>query len=316
MASYRSRLTKPVGRWAEILFHAATLVAALSVLAILLAILLSLTWSSLPIFLRQGLSFFTSTTWDPIQEVFGALPSIYGTLITSFIAMLIAIPVSFGIALYITEICPRRLRQPLSVAIQLLAGIPSIIYGMWGLFVFAPTFANHIVPLLQPWTTIPFVGPMLEGPPLGIGLLPAGIILGIMVIPFISSVMQDVFRIVPSVLKESAYALGCTTWEVLWKVILPYGRVPVVGGVMLGLGRALGETMAVTFVVGNAHMLTQSLLMPGTTLSATLANEVAEAAGLHRAALFALGLTLFILSFCVLSFAKWMLARAEIKNGH
>jgi phosphate transport system permease protein len=316
MASYRSRLTKPVGRWAEVLFHAATLVAALSVLAILLAILLSLAWSSLPIFLRQGLSFFTSTTWDPIQEVFGALPSIYGTLITSFIAMLIAIPVSFGIALYITEICPRRLRQPLSIAIQLLAGIPSIIYGMWGLFVFAPTFANHIVPLLQPLTKIPFIGPMLDGPPLGIGLLPAGIILGIIVIPFSSSVMQDVFRMVPSVLKESAYALGCTTWEVLWKVILPYGRVPVVGGVMLGLGRALGETMAVTFVVGNAHMLTQSLLMPGTTLSATLANEVAEAAGLHRAALFALGLTLFILSFCVLSFAKWMLARAEIKNGH
>jgi phosphate transport system permease protein len=315
----RRRLTSsvgPTGKLTEMVFHAATFVAAISVLTILLAIIFSLVWTSLPIFLQQGLGFFTSTSWDPIQEVFGALPSIYGTLITSLIAMLIAIPVSFGIALYITEICPGRLRQPLSIAVQLLAGIPSIIYGMWGLFVFAPTFANHIVPLLQPLTHIPFLGAFFAGPPLGIGLLPAGIILGIMVIPFISSVMQDVFKIVPSVLKESAYALGSTTWEVLWKVILPYGRVPVVGGIMLGLGRALGETMAVTFVVGNAHMLTQSLLMPGTTLSATLANEVAEAAGLHRAALFGLGLTLFLLSFLVLAFAKWMLARAEIKNGH
>jgi phosphate transport system permease protein len=240
-----------------------------------------------------------------------------GTLVTSFIAMLIAVPVSFGIALFITELAPRWLRRPVSTAVELLAAIPSIIYGMWGLFVFAPIFADKA----QPWISDHLghwwlVGKLFQGPPLGIGVFTAGLILAIMVIPFIASVMRDVFEVVPTVLKESAYGLGCTTWEVVWNVVFPYARLGVVGGIMLGLGRALGETMAVTFVIGNSHDLSLSLFMPGNTISSTLANEFSEAVGsLYTSSLIALGLLLFVVTFIVLAIAKILLLRVQASEG-
>ena len=264
-----------------------------------------------------GLGFLTSTAWDPVHEKFGALVPIYGTLVTSFIALLIGIPVSFGIALFLTELSPTWLKRPLGIAIELLAGIPSIIYGMWGLFVFAPIFADHV----QPWLIkyigqLAIIGPLFSGAPQGIGMLTAGIILAIMVIPFIASVMRDVFELVPSILKESAYGLGATTWEVVWRVVLPYTKVGVVGGILLGLGRALGETMAVTFVIGNSHQVYTSLLAPGNSIASALANEFTEAVGdLYAASLIELGLLLFLITVIVLALAKLLLLQLAKKEG-
>ncbi len=296
--------------------HSTVLFAAL-VLIIITGIIVTLLVGALPSLEKFGFGFLVSKEWNPVTEQFGALVPIFGTLATSALAMLIGIPVSFGIAVFITELCPVWLKRPLGVAIELLAAIPSIIYGMWGLFVFAPLFADHV----QPWVTDhlgdwPLIGALFQGPPMGIGMFTAGLILAIMVIPFMTAVMRDVFEIVPGVLKESAYALGSTTWEVVRYVVLPYTKVGVVGGVMLGLGRALGETMAVTFVIGNAHAISASLFMPGNTISSTLANEFTEAVGeTYSAALIELGLILFVITFIVLAAAKLMLMRLTAREG-
>ena len=301
----------------DLLFRNLTRVSAFAVLALLAAIIVSLIIGSMPAIRAFGFGFLASSGWDPVNEQFGALIPIVGTLATSAIALTIAIPVSFGIALFLTELSPRILRRPLGIAIELLAGIPSIIYGMWGLFVFAPLFAD----LVEPWIndhigTTPYLGPFFSGPPMGIGILTAGIILAIMVIPFIASVMRDVFEVVPTLLKESAYGLGATTWEVMWKVVLPYTKIGVVGGIMLGLGRALGETMAVTFVIGNAHELGKSLLMPGNSIASALANEFTEAYGeLYTSSLIELGLILFFITFVVLSLARYMLFKLGQREG-
>jgi len=287
------------------------------VLIVLIGAAVSMLWGGREAFSTFGWSFLTSTEWDAVQHKFGALVPIYGTLVTALIAMLIAVPVSFGIALFLTEVAPNWLRGPVAAGIELLAGIPSIIYGMWGLFVFVPFMAAHIIPWLNAhlgqW---PLIGALFSGPPLGIGMLTAGIVLAIMVIPFISSVMRDVFLTVPTRLKESAYALGSTTWEVAWDIVLPYTRTAVIGGIFLGLGRALGETMAVTFVLGNAHQLTASLLMPGNSIAATLANEFTEAdSEIYRSSLIALGFLLFVVTFIVLAIAKFMLMRLAKREG-
>jgi phosphate transport system permease protein len=290
---------------------------ALSVLAVLVGIIISLMIGAWPALKEFGPAFITTVEWDPVNDKFGALIAIVGTLTTSGIALLIAFPVSFGIALFLTEICPVWLRRPLGTAVELLAGVPSIIYGMWGLFVFAPLFADTVQPLLK--NTIghlPLIGQLFSGPTMGIGILTAGLILAVMIIPFISSVMRDVFEIVPAVLKESAYGLGCTRWEVVRKIVLPYTKTGVVGGVMLGLGRALGETMAVTFVIGNANELSLSLFSAGNSIASTLANEFAEAEStLHVSSLYALALILFAITFIVLSAAKLMLAGMSRKEG-
>jgi phosphate transport system permease protein len=305
-------------RLADRMFQGGTLFFAFLVFSLLAAILVSLYRGSLPAFHRFGfLGFIRSREWNPVTRQFGGLVQIYGTLVTSAIAMLFGVPISFGIALFVTELCPRWLKQPLATAIELLAAIPSIIYGMWGLFVLAPLLADHV----QPWVTDhlggwPLVGGLFQGPPLGIGMFTAGIILAIMVIPFISSVMRDVFETVPAILKESTYAVGATTWEVMSRIVLPYARVGVAGGIMLGLGRALGETMAVTFVIGNAHELNTSLFLPGNTISSNLANEFAEAlGGLYTSSLIALGLILFIITFIVLAFSKLLLLRLQRMEG-
>ncbi|HVR09002.1 MAG TPA: phosphate ABC transporter permease subunit PstC [Thermoanaerobaculia bacterium] len=305
-------------RLADRLFQGGTLFFAFVVFSLLAAILLSLYWGSLPALHRFGLhGFAASRDWNPVTKQFGGLVDIYGTLVTSAIAMLFGIPISFGIALFVTELCPRWLKQPLATAIELLAAIPSIIYGIWGLFVLAPLLADHV----QPWMTDhlggwPLVGSLFQGPPLGIGMFTAGIILAIMVIPFISAVMRDVFETVPAILKESTYAVGATTWEVVSHIVLPYARVGVAGGIMLGLGRALGETMAVTFVIGNAHELSTSLFMPGNTISAHLANEFSEAIGdVYISSLITLGLILFIITFVVLAFSKLLLLRLQRMEG-
>ena len=299
------------------LFRNLTRLAALGVLLLLASILFSLVMGSMPAIHAFGFGFLASSDWDPVNDKFGALIPIIGTLVTSGIALLIAIPVSFGIALFLTELSPRALRRPLGVAIELLAGIPSIIYGMWGLFVFAPLFADHIEPWINDHIgTMPYVGPFFSGPPMGIGILTASIILAIMVIPFISSVMRDVFDVVPAMLKESAYGLGSTTWEVMMSIVLPYTKVGVAGGIMLGLGRALGETMAVTFVIGNAHELSKSLLNPGNSISSALANEFTEAVGdLYTSSLIELGLILFFITFVVLSIARYMLFKLGQREG-
>jgi phosphate transport system permease protein len=281
------------------------------VLILLIGVAVSMLWGGREAFSTFGWHFLIDSDWDAVNHKFGALVPIYGTLITALIAMLIAVPVSFGIALFLTEVAPNWLRGPIASAIELLAGIPSIIYGMWGLFVFVPFMAAHVIPFLNAhlgqW---PIIGPLFRGPPLGIGMLTAGIVLAIMV-------MRDVFLSVPTRLKESAYALGSTTWEVAWDVVLPYTRTAVIGGIFLGLGRALGETMAVTFVLGNAHMLTPSLLMPGNSIAATLANEFTEAdSDLYRSSLIALGFLLFVVTFIVLAIAKWMLLRLAKKEGN
>ena len=301
----------------DLLFRNLTRVSAFGVLILLAAIIFSLIVGSMPAIRTFGFGFLTSSDWDPVKDQFGALIPIVGTLVTSTVALLIAIPVSFGIAIFLTELSPRLLRRPLGIAIELLAGIPSIIYGMWGLFVFAPLFADRIEPWLNDHIgTMPYFGPFFSGPPMGIGILTAGIILAIMVIPFIASVMRDVFEVVPTLLKESAYGLGATTWEVMWKVVLPYTRIGVVGGIMLGLGRALGETMAVTFVIGSSHELSKSLLMPGNSIASALANEFTEAYGeLYTSALIELGLILFFITFVVLSLARYMLFKLGLREG-
>jgi phosphate transport system permease protein len=279
--------------------------------------MLSLVHGSLPTWRAFGLDFFTSQSWNPVTEKFGALPAIYGTLLTSIIAMLIGIPISLGIAIFLTEISPERLRRPIGTAVELLAGIPSIIYGIWGLFVFAPFFQAYVQPvLIDTFGEIPVLNQLFAGPPYGIGLLTAGLILAIMVLPFITSITREVFDTVPPVLKEAAYGIGCTRWEVMRRVVIPYTRVGIIGAVMLGLGRALGETMAVTFVIGNAHRIMPSIMAPGTTISATIANEFTEATGaLYTSSLVALGLILFFITFIVLAFARLMLMRIEMKAG-
>jgi phosphate transport system permease protein len=303
--------------WLDILFRNITRLSAFAVLALLATIILSLVVGSMPAIKAFGFHFLSSAEWNPVTEEFGALVPIVGTLVTASIALVIAIPVSFGIALFLTELSPRWMRRPLGIAVELLAGIPSIIYGMWGLFVFAPLFGDHI----EPWINdhlgqMPIIGPFFSGPPMGIGILTAGIILAIMVIPFIASVMRDVFEVVPTLLKESAYGLGSTTWEVMWNVVLPYTKLGVVGGIMLGLGRALGETMAVTFVIGNAHELSKSLLMPGNSISSALANEFTEAVGeLYTSSLIELGLILFFITFVVLSLARLLLYKLGKREG-
>ncbi|HYS57487.1 MAG TPA: phosphate ABC transporter permease subunit PstC [Burkholderiales bacterium] len=299
------------------LFRHVTRFFAFLVLLLLAGILLSLVIGSLPSIRAFGFGFFLTSEWNPVTEQFGALVPIVGTLVTSAIALLIGIPVSFGIALFLTELSPIWLRRPLGTAIELLAAIPSIIYGMWGLFVFAPVFATYVQPVLSSTLgAVPLVGVLFQGPPMGIGVLTAGILLAIMVIPFIASVMRDVFEIVPAVLKESAYALGSTTWEVVWNVVLPYTKVGVMGGVMLGLGRALGETMAVTFVIGNAHRLSASIMVPGNSIASALANEFTEAVGdLYLSALIELGLVLFFITFVVLALSKLLLLRLARREG-
>jgi len=299
------------------LFRNTTRFFAFLVLAVLVAIITSLAvggWQSITTF---GFSFLTTAEWNPVTGQFGALVPIYGTLVTSFIALLIAIPVSFGIALFLTELSPLWLRRPIGTAIELLAGIPSIIYGMWGLFVFAPIFADHVQPwLIDTLGPLPFLGVMFRGAPQGIGVLTAGIILSIMIIPFIAAVMRDVFNLVPPLLKESAYGVGATTWEVMWHVVLPYTKVGVVGGILLGLGRALGETMAVTFVIGNAHRLNFSLLAPGNSIASALANEFTEAVeDIYSSALIELGLILFLITFCVLALSKLLLMKLSQREG-
>jgi phosphate transport system permease protein len=298
-------------------FRAVTLIFALAVLVILGAVVAALVDGAMPALREFSWGFVVSDSWNPVKERFGAGPAIYGTLMSSTIAMLIGIPVSFGIAVFITELCPVWLRRPLGTLIELLAAVPSIIYGIWGLFVFAPFMQEFIQPLLiDTLGEVPVIGDVFAGPPLGIGILTAGLILGIMVLPFIASVMRDVFETVPAILKESAYGLGATTAEVVWQIVLPYTRVGVIGGIMLGLGRALGETMAVTFVIGNAHRIQASIMAPGTTISATLANEFTEAVGdLYLSSLFALGLLLFVITLIVLTLAKLMLVRLQRREG-
>ena len=292
--------------------------AGVFVLVSLVAAALSMLWGGRAAFEKFGLKFLWTDAWDPVNQVFGALVPIYGTVVTAILAMVIAVPVSFGIAMFLTEIAPKWLRGPVGAAIELLAGIPSIIYGMWGLFVLVPVLSGHVYPWvdehLGQW---PIVGQFFAGPPLGLGMGTAGLVLAIMVIPFIASVMREVFLTVPGRLKESAYALGSTRWEVVWDVVLPYTRSAVIGGVFLGLGRALGETMAVTFVLGNAHELTTSLLMPGNSIAATIANEFAEAdSEMYRSSLIALGFVLFLVTFTVLTIARLMLRQLSRKEGN
>jgi phosphate transport system permease protein len=304
-------------RLGDVAFRHLTRAAAIGVLVLLSAVIFSLIKGSLPALRTFGFGFLTSERWNPVTDNFGALPAIYGTVITSFIAMLIAVPIGLMIAFFLTELCPQWLRRPIGIAIELLAGIPSIIYGIWGLFVFAPFLQQTLQPfLINTLGNVPGIAPLFAGPPYGIGMLTSGLILAIMVLPFITSITRDVFEAVPGVLKEAAYGLGCTTWEVVRNVVLPYARVGVIGGVMLGLGRALGETMAVTFVIGNAHRISASILAPGTTISATIANEFTEAVGdLYTSALIELGLILFVITFIVLAVARYMLMRIERRIG-
>src|SRR5579862_3868044 len=302
-------------RLREKLFRGATLVAAVLVLTLLGGVAVSLIAGAWPAFSHFGFGFLTQTIWNPVTEKFGALAAVYGTLVTSFIAMLFAIPISFGIAVFLTELAPVWLRRPVGVAIELLAAVPSIIFGIWGLFVLAPALQHTV----QPWLVnhvgpLPIIGHLFQGPPFGIGIFTAGIVLAVMVIPFVSAVMRDVFETVPDVLKESGYGLGATTWEVIWKVVVPHSRAGMVGGIMLGLGRALGETMAVTFVIGNAHRISTSLLAPGTTISAAIANEFTEAVGdLYNSSLIGLGALLFLITFTVIAAARYMLLRLDRK---
>jgi phosphate transport system permease protein len=304
-------------RLSDTAFRNLTRGAAILVLVLLGGVIAALIKGSLPALQEFGFAFLYEERWNPVTEKFGAFAPIYGTVVTSIIAMAIAVPLGLLISLFLTELCPMWLRRPIGIAIELLAGIPSIIYGIWGLFVFAPFLQRFVQPLLiDTFAPIPVLSTLFEGPPYGIGTLTAGLILAIMVLPFITSVSRDVFEAVPPVLKEAAYGVGCTTWEVVRNVVLPYARVGVIGGVMLGLGRALGETMAVTFVIGNAHRVSASILAPGTTISATIANEFTEAVGdLYTSALIALGLILFIITFFVLAIARYMLMRLERRMG-
>ncbi|MEP7241690.1 MAG: phosphate ABC transporter permease subunit PstC [Devosia sp.] len=297
------------------LFFWLTFVSAVLVVVLLLGVMVSLLIGAWPALSTFGPTFVITERWSPVKEIFGALAPIYGTLITSLIAMIIGIPVSFGIAIFLTELCPQALRRPIGIAIELLAGIPSIIYGLWGFFFLAPFLQQNVQPwLIEHVGPIPGVGILFGGAPYGIGLLTAGIILAIMVLPFITSITRDVFSTVPTLLRESAYGMGMSTWEVVRAIVIPYTRVGLVGGIMLGLGRALGETMAVTFVIGNSHKISASLLAPATTISAAIANEFSEATGpLYTSSLIALGLILFVITFGVLAVAKWLLVRTAMK---
>jgi len=301
----------------DIAFRHVTRGAAVFVLLLLGGVIISLIIGATPALSKFGLGFLVSERWNPVTENFGALAPIYGTLVTSLIAMVIAVPIGLFIAMFLTELCPMWLRRPIGIAIELLAGIPSIIYGIWGLFVFAPFLQSTLQPfLIATFGEVPVLSTLFAGPPYGIGMLTAGLILAIMVLPFVTSISRDVFEAVPPVLKEAAYGLGCTTWEVVRYVVLPYTRVGVIGGVMLGLGRALGETMAVTFVIGNAHKVSASLIAPGTTISATIANEFTEAVGdIYTSSLIALGLILFVITFIVLALARYLLLRIERRIG-
>jgi len=304
-------------RLSDAVFRHFTRASAVLVLVILSGVIIALVEGALPALRAFGFDFLIEERWNPVTEKFGALAPIYGTLVTSFIAMLIAVPLGLLIALFLTELCPMWLRRPIGVAIELLAGIPSIIYGIWGLFVFAPFLQRNLQPVLIDWfDNVPILSTLFEGPPYGIGILTASLILAVMVLPFVTSISRDVFEAVPPVLKEAAYGVGCTTWEVVWNIVLPYARVGVIGGIMLGLGRALGETMAVTFVIGNAHKVSASILAPGTTISATIANEFTEAVGdLYTSSLIALGLILFVITFIVLAAARYLLMRLEKRVG-
>jgi phosphate transport system permease protein len=311
--------TKILGRlrFGDRAFRHLTRAAAVLVLIILSGVIIALIDGALPALQAFGFDFLLEQRWNPVTEKFGALAPIYGTLVTSFIAMLIAVPLGLLIALFLTELCPMWLRRPIGIAIELLAGIPSIIYGIWGLFVFAPFLQRTLQQaLIDSFQNVPVLSSLFEGPPYGIGILTASLILAIMVLPFVTSISRDVFEAVPAVLREAAYGVGCTTWEVVRHVVLPYARVGVVGSVMLSLGRALGETMAVTFVIGNAHKVSPSLLAPGTTISATIANEFTEAVGdLYTSSLIALGLILFVITFIVLAAARLLLLRLEQRVG-
>jgi phosphate transport system permease protein len=310
-AARRSRADARHDRWFRWLLKA----CALLVLAALLGAALSTLWGGRDVLFGHGLHFLTSDAWDPVTNDYGAWAPIFGTLVTSVIALILAVPTAFGIALFLTEIAPTWLRGPVATAIELLASIPSIIYGMWGLFVFVPFMARIEPGLSDTLGRIPMLGKLFQGPPIGLGLLTAGIVLTVMILPFICSVMREVFQTVPNRLKESSYALGSTTWEVAWDIVLPHTRSAVIGGIFLGLGRALGETMAVTFVLGNAYDITTSLLMPGTSISSSIANEFNEAIGMHRSALVALGFLLFVVTFVVLLVSRLMLRRLARREG-
>ena len=297
----------------EVVFRTATMFSALLVLVLLAGVIVTLVMGSWPALKIFKWSFVTGERWNPVTDVYGALTPLYGTIATSIIALLIAVPLSFGIAVFLTETCPRWLRGPISTGIELLASVPSIVYGIWGLFVLAPILQHSVQPwLIEHLGSLQGIGVLFKGPPFGIGLLTAGLVLAIMILPFITSVMREVFRMAPTSLKEAAYGLGATQWNVVWDVVLPWSRSGVIGGIMLGLGRALGETMAVTFVIGNAHRISASLLAPSTTISAAIANEFAEAVGgLYTSALIALGLLLFVLTFTVIAAARLLLMRLE-----
>jgi phosphate transport system permease protein len=304
-------------RSGDAIFRNLTRISAIGVLILLGGVIISLIHGSIPVLSTFGIDFLLTDRWNPVTEKFGALAPIYGTLVTSILAMLIAVPIGLLVAVFLTELCPLWLRRPIGVAIELLAGIPSIIYGIWGLFVFAPFLQQTLQPfLIDLFGPVPVLSDIFAGPPYGIGVLTASLILSIMVLPFITSISREVFESVPPVLKEAAYGIGCSTWEVVRYVVLPFTRVGVIGGIMLGLGRALGETMAVTFVIGNAHRVSSSILAPGTTISATIANEFTEAVGdLYTSSLIALGLILFFITFCVLAAARYMLLRIERRIG-
>jgi phosphate transport system permease protein len=304
-------------RLSDTVFRILTRSAALAVLALLGGVIFALFAGAWPALQKFGIGFITTETWNPVTETFGGIAPIYGTIVTSIIAMVIAVPIGLMIALFLTELCPPSLRRPIGITIELLAGIPSIIYGIWGLFVLAPFLQQHVQPrIIDAFGSVPVLSTLFAGPPYGIGILTASLILAMMVLPFITSISRDVFDAVPPVLKEAAFGIGCTKWEVFRKIVMPYTRVGVIGGVMLGLGRALGETMAVTFVIGNAHRISASILAPGTTISATIANEFTEAVGdIYTSSLIALGLILFIITFFVLAAARYMLLRLERRIG-
>ena len=311
-------LRRKTSPWADRLFAIVALGAAWIVLLLLIGIVASLVISAMPAVREYGLSFIWRSEWDPVQNEYGGLVMIYGTLMTSFIALLIAVPVSFGIALFLTELSPGWLRRPLGIAVELLAAVPSIVYGMWGLLVFGPILATYVQqPLQKLLDGVPYLSRLVEGPPVGIGILSAGVILAIMIIPFIASVMRDVFETTPALLRESAYGLGATTWEVVYRIVLPYTKAGVVGAIMLGLGRALGETMAITFVIGNMNQLdSPSLFAAANSITSALANEFAEAEeGLHQASLIYLGLILFFITFVVLALSKLLLAQLKKSEG-
>jgi len=304
-------------RLGDIVFRRLTQGFAIGVLLLLGAVIAALASGSTLAFHKFGLGFLVSEAWNPVKDVFGALPAIYGTMVTALVAMLLGVPVALGIAVFLTELCPRALRRPIGVLIELLAAIPSIIYGVWGLFVLAPLLQTTLQPaLIDTLGNVPVIGALFQGPPYGLGVLTAGLILAVMVLPFIAAVTRDVFLTVPAMLRESAYGMGATTAEVVRAIVLPHSRIGIVGGVMLGLGRALGETMAVTFVIGNNHHITASLLAPGTTISASLANEFTEAVSdTYTSSLIALGLILFVITFIVLACANFLLWRLSAKEG-